>query len=533
MTFLEAAIEVLRHEDGALHYGEIARKAVDRKLLSHVGRDPEAAMKSCLMSAVRGGAEAAVERVKPGHYQVRAGASLPELTMPDGALDPGESAAAEAEAEAEASKKTAKKSKKKASKKATKSASKKSTKKTAKKSAKKSDDDGEASDDASAGDADADDAQGEADQAAGDGAAKTPGTKVQFEAPAGSGLDGVTDVALVMANAMSRLADERPELREELEAMQQGEAQVPEIKHKPTLRGEPGQRARQERGRPSRDRNDDDDRGASRRRRRRRRRTKRVEWNDALDGSGDQSASQLLLEKAEKALGAAGSRSLHVRQVAEALSGEGILGGEISEIERAVTAAILLDVQRLGDRSRFVPRGDARYQLRASRVPEKVAAAENALRSAWLTLESETRTQLRAWLGSLGARALETLVRMHLDREGYRLVATLPPGRGLAKLLIEDNESDGDRILLLVVPRKTAVEARLWEEDPERNKCNGGVWVVAMGDPREANDRDVRTTGPEELADWLIRERIGVKTLKLEVPVLDPTLIESIAGLDT
>src|SRR5690606_40375565 len=31
----------------------------------------------------------------------------------------------------------------------------------------------------------------------------------------------LTDVALVMANAMSRLAEERPELRQELESMQQ------------------------------------------------------------------------------------------------------------------------------------------------------------------------------------------------------------------------------------------------------------------------------------------------------------------------
>ncbi|MCA9707139.1 MAG: winged helix-turn-helix domain-containing protein, partial [Myxococcales bacterium] len=55
MTFLEAAIEVLREADGPLHFGEVARRAVEGNLLSHVGRDPEAAMRSCLMSAVRTG----------------------------------------------------------------------------------------------------------------------------------------------------------------------------------------------------------------------------------------------------------------------------------------------------------------------------------------------------------------------------------------------------------------------------------------------------------------------------------------------
>ena len=45
-------------------------------------------------------------------------------------------------------------------------------------------------------------------------------------------------------------------------------------------------------------------------------------------------------------------------------------------VERAVTAAILIDVNRRGDSSRFSIRGDARYQLRGSRLPEKAAAAE-------------------------------------------------------------------------------------------------------------------------------------------------------------
>ena len=54
MTFLEAAIEVLRHEPEPLHFAEIAKRAVQRNLLSHVGRDPEAAMRTCLNSAVRG-----------------------------------------------------------------------------------------------------------------------------------------------------------------------------------------------------------------------------------------------------------------------------------------------------------------------------------------------------------------------------------------------------------------------------------------------------------------------------------------------
>ena len=242
MTFLEAAIEVLRHESGPLHYGEIARQAVARKLLSHVGRDPEAAMKSCLMSAVRGGAEAPVQRAKPGHYEIRPGATLPDVDLPEGALAPGESAPPEK------AKKTTKKASKKAAKKTAKKAAKKTPKKASKKSAAAKDraaesdaaENGSAEADAENGvaSAEASSAEGVDAEPSAEGSEASEGDgdrpKVQFEAPAGSGLEGVTDVALVMANAMSRLADERPELRQELEAMQQGEAQVPEIKHKPT-----------------------------------------------------------------------------------------------------------------------------------------------------------------------------------------------------------------------------------------------------------------------------------------------------------
>ena len=79
MTFLEAALEVLRHEKGPLHFSDIAKRAVDRRLLSHVGRDPETAMRTCLNSAVRNASpDTPFQRTKPGHYQIRPGVKLPE-----------------------------------------------------------------------------------------------------------------------------------------------------------------------------------------------------------------------------------------------------------------------------------------------------------------------------------------------------------------------------------------------------------------------------------------------------------------------
>jgi hypothetical protein len=270
---------------------------------------------------------------------------------------------------------------------------------------------------------------------------------------------------------------------------------------------------------------------SSRRRRRRRRRGKRVDWAGAPDTRGGAGpAREKLLDQVAKALEDSGPRSLHVRQVAETLAGQGVLGGEISEIERAVTSAVLLDINMRGRASRFVARGDARYQLQGTRLPEKAAAAEQALREAVRVLEEETRAQLIQWLHSLGARALESLVRIYLSREGYQLVSAMPPARGVGKLVVDDGEEEG-RVLALVVPRRTPVDPKLWEGEAERNGCSS-VLLFAMSDPPD-DWNEGRCLGAGELAHWLKQNKLAVQQVTIEVPVLDPTVIESIAGLDT
>ena len=41
MTFLEAALEILKRERKPLHYKELTERAMDKKLLTFVGRTPE------------------------------------------------------------------------------------------------------------------------------------------------------------------------------------------------------------------------------------------------------------------------------------------------------------------------------------------------------------------------------------------------------------------------------------------------------------------------------------------------------------
>lgn len=523
MTFLEAAIEVLRSSEEPLHYIEIARLAVERKLLSHVGRDPEAAMQSCLNSAVRSKVhDGLVVRSKPGHYRLRPGAELPELPPA-----PSERERQPLPEVHDGGTRARKKSKDIKSKDPV-----VSTEPEQPDEHQDQDQDGASEDDEEQDDEPRDEPQ-PAPALARPFQTSLPmpqldPSKVRFRGPEGSGLEGETDIALVMANAMSRLVDERPELREELEAMQKGQAPVPEII-------EVGRKKRLDEDR-LRERERDDDRGG-RRRRRRRRRGRRVEWAESGSGRTAATRGAELLDKVASVLAEAGSRSLHVRQIAENLAAQNVLGGEISEIERAVTAAILLDVHRRGDSSRFAIRGDARYQLRGSRLPEKAALAERAARAALLELENETEAQLLLWLQSLGARSLEALVRIWLDREDYSLVATLPPARGLGKLVADEPELDDEdgRTLVLIVPRKTTLESKLWEGEAERNGCSATL-VFTMSDPPadpSALHGDARMIFAKDFTRWLLRHGIGVQTLELRVPVLDANLIESIAGLDT
>src|SRR4029450_11814996 len=68
MTFLEAALEILRIERKPLHYKDIAVKAMDRKLLTFVGRTPEVTMQTQLTAAVKKAAGARFVRLKPGPF---------------------------------------------------------------------------------------------------------------------------------------------------------------------------------------------------------------------------------------------------------------------------------------------------------------------------------------------------------------------------------------------------------------------------------------------------------------------------------
>ena len=72
MTFTEAAAQVLRLIGKPLHYKEITDVAIERNLLSHVGKSPEVTMGARLAALVKkGDKENPLVRVKPGVFALR------------------------------------------------------------------------------------------------------------------------------------------------------------------------------------------------------------------------------------------------------------------------------------------------------------------------------------------------------------------------------------------------------------------------------------------------------------------------------
>src|SRR4051812_47558967 len=72
MTFTEAAVEVLRLVGKPLHYKKITEIAIERNMLSHVGKTPEVTMSSRLATMVkRDRGEVPIIKVKPGVFGLR------------------------------------------------------------------------------------------------------------------------------------------------------------------------------------------------------------------------------------------------------------------------------------------------------------------------------------------------------------------------------------------------------------------------------------------------------------------------------
>ena len=92
MTFTEAAVEVLRSVGKPLHYKKITEIAIEKNLLSHVGKTPETTMSSRLATMVKKDrGDAPILKVKPGVFALR---EFPE----DSTIEEAESVAPDSDA---------------------------------------------------------------------------------------------------------------------------------------------------------------------------------------------------------------------------------------------------------------------------------------------------------------------------------------------------------------------------------------------------------------------------------------------------
>ena len=91
MTFLEAALDILKREGRPLHFKELTERAMTKKLLTFVGRTPEVTMQTQLTAAVKKAPGSPFVRVKPGVFGLL---RYPELTAEEKERDKKEAAAA-------------------------------------------------------------------------------------------------------------------------------------------------------------------------------------------------------------------------------------------------------------------------------------------------------------------------------------------------------------------------------------------------------------------------------------------------------
>src|SRR3954454_9259656 len=83
MTFLEAALEILRRERKSLHYKDITERAMGKKLLTFVGRTPEVTMQTQLTAAVKKAPGSPFVRVKPGIFGLLRYPEMPPEAAPE------------------------------------------------------------------------------------------------------------------------------------------------------------------------------------------------------------------------------------------------------------------------------------------------------------------------------------------------------------------------------------------------------------------------------------------------------------------
>jgi len=427
MTFIEAAIEVLREAGKPLSAEELTALVVERNLLSKPGANPLRSMKGRLTAELNKGAESRLQQVDEA-WALANGKSAGKTKLK-----------AKADAKADASSKAKAKAKKPAAAKESKTAARGAAKsvkaptKTAAKATKKAP--AKKGKKAAASDAET--------------LAETPEVEAISETP--------TQESQAVPEPKVELSPEEAEFAEiygEAPADTVGVAELTEYRDEKTADEDremvPEMVAERRGRRGDRDRDRDRDRRGRRERKRRRDRSGDPDRRDqsqraasgaealvpadtrtALEPVPHERALEpvapsplALVDKAASVLRSIpDARGVPLAQLAQMMRKRRLLAQPVELALPALRSALRFDERwshRRGLRPTITHLGRDRYGLDGSSLADgRVRAAEERFRAALMELEAATKARLGAVLGGLELDALERVVQLHLEQSGY------------------------------------------------------------------------------------------------------------------
>jgi HB1, ASXL, restriction endonuclease HTH domain/Restriction endonuclease len=502
VTFVEAAIEVLKREGKPLPVKRLAELAVKHNLLSVVGRDPEGTMQLRLADAVEGRIGDLVE-VRPGVYGLKA---YPEPPPP---------AAAE-EAAPKTEEKEEKPSRRRRGKKA-------------------------------------DEAEAKSDEApkkrrgrrGGRGrkkAAEAPGETPPVEAaapPEPEPPPPAPEPELPVDEAPEELLDE-----DEIDvpggpllAPAHGAEDMTRSDEERVVRAEI-QGRRDERGRHHRDR----------RERRHKPHREQPSQPQAQPPAQPQQQAQpqpqpaqpppqpskrTVLDAVLELLRQNDGRPMHVRHLTELGVKKQLLAGQPNELLRQVRAALLRELREReteGLRPRVRSLGGGNYALVDKKLDPDLAQVERELADKAARQREATRMALRRRLGRLPPPAFEALVRVLLDKLGVTGVELVRRGDGVAyfggarqlgagtlKTLVAVRAGEGEINRRAVGELRAGLQARGYDE----GLLLGGGRLGGDGAAELKSGSGVVVHDGLSLATLLVKHGLGVRRLQLPVDYLD------------
>lgn len=533
MTFTEAAVEVLRLVGKPLHYKKITEVAIERNLLSHVGKTPEVTMSSRLATMVkRDRGEAPIIKVKPGVFGLREfnEEQLADLSgdvdeLPEVEVENEQDKALEAQAGAVELPSIVP------------SVEPRKPLPGADVFPEEDDDDepilgGDDDDD--------DDEEGEGDEAAAGAAQPGAESRSSRRRRKRRRRGGAEEGAEVEA---------RP-AREVREAPAAREREPRELREPRHARESP---RRDERGRDGRGRDDRsrDDRGRDDRGRDDRSRNDRIEREEPLDFSREPGDGDLLgkdlADAVASVLSQGGPRGLPVIRIADQLVRRGRLSGDPGALVPTIMAAVRADIAR-----KKIEQTRPRFKAEAGTVvltefllPQDVVRAEqDVLRAAERQRDRVRRAFLRR-LGELPGAGVAELIATWLNAEGVvGLRAVRRPGAGVGELHLAGTlrrGADEQRLAIVVyreareLSRERVIEAR----GSLHYYGNASVsWLISFGSVTSGarEEASAPAAGPVALYDGLSlatameRQGVGLATQQVAISALDFELLDALRG---